>query len=420
MKRLILTALFMAATPSFACINDRDTLAQEAAAQKADSSGLPNVARVITGRFERNPPLYYEMRLERVAKELKANPTKLDLYDDAGAASDRLHRSKEAIEWMERKRKQLEISKIDSKSKREHLYRYFANAGTFHAHLWLRSGANRKDMREMKLGRDMIKKAIEIKPNAHFGREKYQLLLMEWILNPSNPAVTTGVSRDCDERSTRKQPAQNSINPSYNDFLNLIDLKSYDGEDLLKTSNYPDAIRGLSGLVVLGDAWSSFDVFYALSQALNAKGDTAIAELARQRSLELLNDGRSSLSPNLKIKISEDFQPSFARVHESPAIHELYSRLRAEAVSYQYLRESYMNTLLRDGSHPDTNPNFWKGWKEPPLPSLEVPNQAEEDRKATFKSIKQIGGFLLVGVLALCTGIRIGWRRSSAHALSGE
>jgi hypothetical protein len=215
MKRLIMAALFMAATPSFACINDRDTLAQEVAAQNANSSGLPNVARIITGRFERNPPLYYEMRLKRVANELKIDPTRLDLYDDAGAASDRLHRSKEAIEWMEQKRRQLEISKIDPKLKREHLYHYFANAGTFHAHLWLRSGANRQDMREMKIGRDMIKKAIEIKPDAHFGREKYQLLLMEWVLNPP--------------------PVNKNIDKRIPDFLNIVALGENHSSNILKT-----------------------------------------------------------------------------------------------------------------------------------------------------------------------------------------
>ena len=42
-----------------ACLWDRDTPADEA-------RGLPEVVAVLTGRFERNPPLFYEMRLGRV------------------------------------------------------------------------------------------------------------------------------------------------------------------------------------------------------------------------------------------------------------------------------------------------------------------------------------------------------------------
>jgi hypothetical protein len=83
-----------------ACLWDRDTLATEESAKRRRTL---EIVRVITGRFERNPPLYFEMRLSRVAAELQRDPTKFDLYDDAGVASDRLGRSDEAIEWMAKK-----------------------------------------------------------------------------------------------------------------------------------------------------------------------------------------------------------------------------------------------------------------------------------------------------------------------------
>ena len=50
-----------------ACLWDRDTPVDEA-------RGLPEVVAVLTGRFERNPPLFYEMRLERVAAHLRSHP----------------------------------------------------------------------------------------------------------------------------------------------------------------------------------------------------------------------------------------------------------------------------------------------------------------------------------------------------------
>ena len=65
---------------------------------------MPEVVAVLTGRFERNPPLFYEMRLERVTDHLQSHPEDLAAYDDAGVACDRLGRGDEAISWMEKKR----------------------------------------------------------------------------------------------------------------------------------------------------------------------------------------------------------------------------------------------------------------------------------------------------------------------------
>ena len=84
------------ADPVNGCGWDRDTLAREA-------SGFPGITEIITGRFERPPALFYEMRLERVARKLESDPDNLGLYDDACVACDRLNRQDEAIVWMEGK-----------------------------------------------------------------------------------------------------------------------------------------------------------------------------------------------------------------------------------------------------------------------------------------------------------------------------
>jgi hypothetical protein len=154
-------------------------------------------------------------------------------------------------------------------------------------------------------------------------------------------------------------------------------------------------------------------VFYALSQALAAQADTSISELARERYLELMNDGRKSLSPNFKIKSVDDFPSSPYLYTNEKAIHELYLHLRAEAESYQYLRVSYMNDRLREGMHPDTHPDFWKGWEEPELPSLEMPNSAQVKREEAAKMFRQYGTYLLAGLTLLCIGITIGRRRTT-------
>src|SRR5688572_11588254 len=95
---LLLSAVFLlsilSAADSHACLWDRDTLHQEA-------KDRLHVVHTAVGYFDRNPPLYYTMRLDRISQEIAATPQKLDLYDDAGVACDRLGRADEAVEWME-------------------------------------------------------------------------------------------------------------------------------------------------------------------------------------------------------------------------------------------------------------------------------------------------------------------------------
>jgi hypothetical protein len=66
MKRLILASVYawlFSSGTACACLWDRDTLAMEA-------EGLPDIINTIAGRFERNPSLFYEMRLQRTAAQL--------------------------------------------------------------------------------------------------------------------------------------------------------------------------------------------------------------------------------------------------------------------------------------------------------------------------------------------------------------
>src|ERR1700712_637402 len=100
-SRVAVGLILLLPSAVFACLWDRDTPADEA-------KGLPEVVAVLTGRFERNPPLYYRMRLDRVAKSLEAHPDDLAAYDDAGVACDRLGLGDEAVSWMEKKKARLD------------------------------------------------------------------------------------------------------------------------------------------------------------------------------------------------------------------------------------------------------------------------------------------------------------------------
>ncbi|XHC24922.1 MAG: hypothetical protein ACFHWZ_08195 [Phycisphaerales bacterium] len=157
--------VLLTAKAVLACFWDRDTLAQEAA-------GLPGVVEVLLGRIDRWPPEYYAMRLERVTKELEADPTNLALYDDAAVASDRLKRYDEAIEWMAGKRAVLDTLPENSAERIEHEYRYLANLGTHHAHRWIANGGSAADLTDLERAIELIRAAIDLNPDAHFGARR--------------------------------------------------------------------------------------------------------------------------------------------------------------------------------------------------------------------------------------------------------
>lgn len=333
-----------------ACLWDTDTPRDEA-------RGLPEVVAVLTGRFERNPPLYYELRLKRVTEHLQSQPGDLAAYDDAGVACDRLGRGDEAIAWMEKKRAQFVGLDPAQPEAKEQLYRYHANLGTFLVHRWVRQGSDRSKIGEVKAARDEIARAIEINPNAHFGREKYQLRAIEFLINP--PKVIDG-----------------------GDLPNLLGWSLGDAaEARIDSREARDAVRGLTGLIVLGNAWESVDVYHALGMALQSDwtgferkregGRNTLAYLAWLRCRELIDAGKGSMIPGaprgeaLKKMIR---QPPW--VSASKRLDADFVELRAEADAWHANRAAFMNERLEQGRHPDTDPHFWDGYTARPAPEL--------------------------------------------------
>jgi tetratricopeptide (TPR) repeat protein len=333
---------------------------------------------VITGRFERNPPLYYEMRLTHSQEQISADPDDLEAYDNAGVACDRLGRDNEAIDWMTRKLERLDYldaapGKLKPEHLKEHRYRYLANLGTFWVHRWARDGADRSRIDEVKTARDYIAKAIQLNPNAHFGREKYQLMALNWLIDP--PA-----NNDTNEPPTFFNPKDPNTPPA-------------------------EAVRGLSGLIALGNAWESVDVFNALALALEHDGDrSSVAELARQRAYELIDAGKRSMLPNaqsdpekLKERVrstSRFVGDNFIRAEKQLVV--AYRDLRTEADAWNKERTEFMLRRLKSGRHPDTDPHFWDGYKPPPPPRM--PEIVPQDPGVWAHSLIR---WIVAGLLAL-------------------
>ena len=111
-----------------------------------------------------------------------SHPDDLAAYDDAGVACDRLGRGDEAISWMEKKRRTGWVDARGPRSRSSSIDT--TRTWTFIVHRWVRQGAHRTKIGEVKAARDEIARALEINPNAHFGGEKYQLRALEWIVDP--------------------------------------------------------------------------------------------------------------------------------------------------------------------------------------------------------------------------------------------
>ena len=153
-KTLLLWPLFLAAgaATAFACLWDYDTLQME-------RMRFPGVLEIITGKFVRHSRAYYEWRIGDRQKKLEAKPGDPALIDDLAVAYAKLGRPEDGIKLLE--------PVLAANRQR---YETISNLGT------LLFFAGRLDE-----SKEQIRRALEINPDAHFGRERFQLLLTEYL-----------------------------------------------------------------------------------------------------------------------------------------------------------------------------------------------------------------------------------------------
>ena len=140
--------------PAQACLWDRDTLQQE-------RMRFPSTLELITGHFLRHSPDFYRWRIKDRSKKIAGGSNELGLYDDLAVAHDKLGQHDQAIKVI------LQKEKLSPG-----LYETAANLGTFYIH------AGRFEE-----GLEQIDRALDINPDAHFGRERYQKLLVRYLLS---------------------------------------------------------------------------------------------------------------------------------------------------------------------------------------------------------------------------------------------
>ncbi len=364
--RMCLVILLMATANGRACLWDRDTLAEEA-------SGYLETINVLTGRFPRNPPIYYAKRLERVRSEIGNDPRNLALYDDAGVACDRLHMSEQAIEWMQQK-----AAVLAEREDKEHRYRYHANLGTFLIHAWLRDGAKLENPRGEE-GAEHIRRAIAINPDAHFGRETIQLKAIEWLLEER-----AEVDAIRDEMSLRP---------------NILRQDPYPGVEIFDGAmTAAEAVKGLTGMVALGAAWESVDIFHAISIGLSIEEHASMAYIASLRSEELLADGKKSYAVAFPIP----YQRSGAKVLEKrDHLDAWFKKARTAADKWQAARTTYMEREIEKGKHPDTHADFWKSFDEEQHALPDLTERSPSAYERTRKAVRILAVFVCLALFVL-------------------
>ena len=156
-SRSRLVAAFVAVlVPSVAaaCMWDYDTI-------KRERTRFPGTLELITGKFLRHSPEFYEWRVADRTRRLAADPTNVALLDDLAVAYDKTGRHDLAIETARR-----------TELLRPGRYETAANLGTFHFH------AGQFDQ-----GLPHIGRALGINPDAHFGRERVQMRLVDYVVS---------------------------------------------------------------------------------------------------------------------------------------------------------------------------------------------------------------------------------------------
>lgn len=337
-----------------ACAWDRDTVIVESRLKK-EAGGRFDIVASLVGFFDRNPALYYEMRLERTLRESLSDSDNLALYDDGGVAADRLGKSDLALQWMQRKKTRM--AQLGDKVTKEDRYRYQANLGTFHAHKWLKQTAPFQDRAELQKAIEAVNAALQVNPDGHFSREIYQMVLLDWMNDQSDDRPNHPIGR----------------------FFAMAESME---QALNRPKNLLARCEALAGLVILGAAWESPDVFILLTDALYLAGNLSLAELASLRAQEILATGRKPLYPGISVKPDEwitfrELERPNGRIRltknelaeaDQLKVRQFFTEARKAVEARHTSRTAFMMGKLEQGQHPDTHADFWSGWTEPSMP----------------------------------------------------
>ena len=333
----VLVATFSPA--ALACLWDYDTLRDE-------RRGLPGIAEVLAGKWERHSPFFYADRVARMRKLIDREPANWAAYDNLAVALEKLNRFDEAIAVM-----------ADKDRRNPGQYTTYANLGTFHLHKG-----------ELDAGIAYIRKALAINPAAHFGRERYQLKLAEFLRAGRNdPTLLTsqnflGIADGKrvdggrpDQPASRPATAPTTGPATRPGETDEVAERQYwaarGGPDRLRELGLSDDVfDGIVGMIRFGTGTSA-ELYLTLGDLLALRGDKHLAYRAYQRALDLGHPRAAYLKSAMET-VRGHVQDRDAFAPEAIAAE------RAAADAWVAAYQTYEDDLIRAGKNPDDEANL--------------------------------------------------------------
>jgi len=325
--RVIMIFALVAAPSAIACLWDYDTLRDE-------RRGLPGIAEVLAGKWEKHSPFFYDYRVKKMRELIEKEPQNWPAYDNLAVALEKLGEFDDAIQVM-----------LTKEQLNPRQYTTYANLGTFYLH------TGRLDD-----GIVYIRKALAINPEAHFGREEYQLKLAEFLRDAGrNPRlaqtmnflhIAEGRIVDPETYPPLSQPA---TEPSDDDESNLWAIRSMDRGSLPEPLK-ENVFDGIVGMIRFGTGKSA-ELYLTLGDLLAMRGDKHLAYRAYQRALDLQHPRQDYLQSVMRVlkKQSPESQEFAA---------ERIAAERAAADAWVTAYQQYEDDLIRVGKDPEDESNL--------------------------------------------------------------
>lgn len=359
-------AVLLTAPTLRACLWDYDTIRDE-------RRGMPGIAEVLAGRYEKHSQFFYQQRVAQMTLLLKTEPRNLDAWDNLAVAYEKLGDHDKAIST---------ILKKDALAPGQ--YTTFANLGTF----FMLKG-------DFENGIVAIRKALQINPNAHFGREEYQLKLGIYFRDArKNPEI---LRQENFLEHDGLLPA--IMDPAQVSAMSPATMRRFEPwGDLSQRpyGGYPQRIHefglkdnvfdGVVGMIRFGPG-NSAELYLTLGDLLLIRGNKLLAYRAFQRAVDLHHPRTEYLTTIM------------ATLHDSVIIEKgdisaaTIAQERADAESWVKAYQNFEDDLVRRGIDTNEATNYQVFYSKygPPIPALtrweEIANWQHHNKKMIIAEV---------------------------------
>jgi len=380
---------------------------------------------VLHERFPFHGRAYYTERNRRVRRALDADKTKtapsqqpseaswdrrFALLDDLGVGLERLGRHEEAVRLLRDKLRQQQARGQTGRR----LYTTYANLGTFLIHGNFQAARTDPAARErLREGLGFIRQSIEVNPQAHFGREVWQAVAVEFFLTAmEHPALLQKYDFVGDGLAERVDPGEtdsmhdaegwgrfgaNRDAVAYlagdnrrfdaDRFRSHITLIGAEGgwQDSVKSAHrepvpFDEPTLGIIGMWRLGGGANPHFAL-ALGEIMMRVGQRYIAWSAYERAVQMQD--RFWPDPDVRRKFVAHCRARQAAIEYELPAHELADlRPRFEAESdhgrrYQQAYQQYEAKRIREGMSID-DPHFYDTFDKEHGPIATLPGREDK------------------------------------------